>query len=338
MCPEILFERLASVKKRRKIPGVRSIKIIREASKSEFAERTEKVQQVAAPVSGVTPSPANVVIEVLLTQTQATNESPLLSADEYGRLGEIIIYARRRGAITYDEIEDMLPVETVPLEELDSLFQKLYKIGVQVILHKTRVTSQRIRAEMGTAVKNGLGKTRDIISVPVDRGFLNAKNDGTVQITRTHEKDWRAIISVKQEGGPAKEQYLLPPGVKITVTNGERVKTGHNLAAWDVRFVPVIAEVRGRVALGDIIENKTFVFETDEATGKRAKHIIEFPSNLRPRITLKDESGHKTLIVPGTRSTLARYLLSVGSRLLVDRGEIVNAGKLLALTPFLGKR
>ena len=53
-------------------------------------------------------------------------------------------------------------------------------------------------------------------------------------------------------------------------------------------------------------------------------------SNLRPRITLRDEKGEVLTLANGLE---ARYFLSAGSILSVDNGVTVQAGDVLARIP-----
>jgi DNA-directed RNA polymerase subunit beta' len=70
----------------------------------------------------------------------------------------------------------------------------------------------------------------------------------------------------------------------------------------------------------------------DEVTGLSRKVIIETrETDSRPRISIKDETG-KTLKIPDSRN-MAVYLLPVGANLLVNDGDLVAAGDILAKIP-----
>ena len=72
--------------------------------------------------------------------------------------------------------------------------------------------------------------------------------------------------------------------------------------------------------------------EVDETTGLSHKVIIDYPANMRPRLSIKDEHGKATLKIPGT-GNLARYLLPSGVHILVDKDDIVSPGDILAKIP-----
>jgi DNA-directed RNA polymerase subunit beta' len=80
------------------------------------------------------------------------------------------------------------------------------------------------------------------------------------------------------------------------------------------------------------VEGVSVKEEVDEVTGLAHKVIIDFPANMRPRISIKDEHGKATLRIPGTNQ-LARYLLPAGAHILVEKGQIVHPGDVIAKIP-----
>ena len=78
-------------------------------------------------------------------------------------------------------------------------------------------------------------------------------------------------------------------------THGHIVSKGDRIAEWDPFMMPVITEKGGIVKFQDLIEGKTLVEQTDEATGIAQRVVTEFrgtarsKEDLRPRITLLDE-------------------------------------------------
>ncbi|HXW68259.1 MAG TPA: DNA-directed RNA polymerase subunit beta', partial [Dissulfurispiraceae bacterium] len=71
--------------------------------------------------------------------------------------------------------------------------------------------------------------------------------------------------------------------------------------------------------------------EVDETTGLAHKVVIDYPAHMRPRISIKDEHG-KTVKSPGTNNP-ARYLLPAGAHMLVEKGELLAPGDILAKIP-----
>jgi DNA-directed RNA polymerase subunit beta' len=139
-------------------------------------------------------------------------------------------------------------------------------------------------------------------------------------------------IAVVDPKGREKEKYSVVYGAKLMVNNGRKVEIGQKLVEWDPYSTPILTELGGKIAHGDIIEGATVKEEVDEITGLSHKVIIDYPANMRPRISIKDEQGRITQKIPGT-NTPARYLLPAGAHILVDRNDMVYPGDILAKIP-----
>ncbi|MFQ5991339.1 MAG: DNA-directed RNA polymerase subunit beta' [Nitrospiraceae bacterium] len=154
---------------------------------------------------------------------------------------------------------------------------------------------------------------------------------------RSQEGDWvvmnrNAKIAIYDETGREREKYPVMYGAKIKLKDGERAEIGQKLVEWDPYSLFILTEVGGKIAYGDIIEGVTMKEELDEVTGLSRKVVIEQTgATLRPRVSIKDESG-KTAKVSNV-STVARYLLPVGAHILVEKGGMVHPGSVLAKIP-----
>ncbi|MBI5632469.1 MAG: DNA-directed RNA polymerase subunit beta' [Nitrospirae bacterium] len=139
-------------------------------------------------------------------------------------------------------------------------------------------------------------------------------------------------IAITDSKGREREKYSVVYGAKLHVEEGKRVEIGQKLVEWDPYSVPILTEVGGRIALGDIVEGMTVKEEVDETTGLSHKVIIEYPVNMQPRISIKDEHGKATLKIPST-GNLARYRLPSGAHIVVNKNDIVFPGDILAKMP-----
>ncbi len=176
----------------------------------------------------------------------------------------------------------------------------------------------------------------------VEQTVLQAKNSGTVKFIELSTVQDRegALVVMNRNGsialtdakGREREKYTVVYGAKLRVKEGEKVEPGQLLVEWDPYSLPIITEVGGRIAVGDLTEGVSVKEEVDEVTGLAHKVIIEYPAHMRPRVSVKDENGKATLRIPGTNA-LARYLLPSGSHVLVDRGTIVHPGDIIAKIP-----
>jgi len=139
-------------------------------------------------------------------------------------------------------------------------------------------------------------------------------------------------IALVDEEGRERRRYSVIYGAKLKVKDGDRIESSQLLAEWDPYSIPIMTEVPGQVKFGDIIEGVTMQERVDDFTGLSRKVIIESKDpNLRPRISIKDDKG-RTLQLPDTTSA-ARYLLSVGSNILVTEGDRVEAADVLVKIP-----
>ena len=139
-------------------------------------------------------------------------------------------------------------------------------------------------------------------------------------------------IAIVSDTGREREKFPVIYGAHIEVRDGDKVKVGDLLASWDPFTTPIVSEVDGTVKFGDVISGKTMQEKVDSVTGKSSRTIIESKSGEeRPRISIKDKDG-KTASLPGPVGK-ARYLLPIDAILLVEEGEEVKAGDVVAKLP-----
>lgn len=131
--------------------------------------------------------------------------------------------------------------------------------------------------------------------------------------------------------GREMERYPVIYGAELLVKDGETVTEGTKLAEWDPFNTPILSEVAGRVKFGDLITGVTIQENVDMITGKSFRKVTSSKSaDYNPRISIKD--GTKTIKLPGGRGE-ARYILPVGAIVLVNEGDEIAAGEILAKIP-----
>src|SRR5450631_4153663 len=176
----------------------------------------------------------------------------------------------------------------------------------------------------------------------IEQSSLEARNEGHVRIRNANvAKKLDGAIVMNRHGevvlvdatGREREHHRLVYGALLKVNEGDKVKAGQLLAEWDAFAMPILSEVGGIVKFGDIVEGVTMTEKLDEVTGLSRKVIVESrAADLRPRISMKDPKGGETLKLPN--STLeARYLLPVGSNIVVQDGDTIEPGDILAKIP-----
>ncbi len=177
----------------------------------------------------------------------------------------------------------------------------------------------------------------------VEQADIRARTDGKINFINLNvvEKEENRVVVMNRRGGEIavvgdsgreRERFPVIYGAHIEVKDGVRVNTGDLLVTWDPFATPIITEVDGTVKFGDISAGKTMQEKVDPVTGKSSRTIIESKSGEeRPRISIKDKDG-KTANLPES-SGKARYLLPINAILLVEEGDDVKAGDVIAKLP-----
>ncbi|MFH1991561.1 MAG: DNA-directed RNA polymerase subunit beta' [Pseudomonadota bacterium] len=177
----------------------------------------------------------------------------------------------------------------------------------------------------------------------VEQADIRARVDGTVTYIDLNvvKKGANEFVVMNRRGGEfaiigdtgrERERFPVIYGAHIVVKDGSNVGAGDLLATWDPFTTPIITEVDGTVKFGDIVAGKTMQEKVDPVTGKSSRMIIESKSGEeRPRISIKDKDG-KTAKLPES-SGMARYLLPTDAILLVEEGDEVKAGDIIAKLP-----
>ncbi|MBW1991684.1 MAG: DNA-directed RNA polymerase subunit beta' [Deltaproteobacteria bacterium] len=156
--------------------------------------------------------------------------------------------------------------------------------------------------------------------------FVEDRHGELVNLSR------QADLVIVSEKGIERERFpKLPYGAHIKVREGEEVKPGTVLAEWDPFTTPILTEVGGTIKFGDILET-TMQERLDPVTGKSSRIIVESKDpDLRPRISVKDDAG-QTARLPGSVAQ-ARYFMPVGAILMVNEGDRVYPGDVIAKIP-----
>jgi len=177
----------------------------------------------------------------------------------------------------------------------------------------------------------------------VEQADIRARVDGAIKfselnVAKNSENEYVVMnrrggkFSIVSDSGRELESFPVIYGAHLNVKDGSKVKAGDLLATWDPFTTPIIAEVDGTVKFGDIVIGRTMQEKVDPVTGKSSQTVIESKSaDERPRISIKDKDG-KTAKLPES-SGVARYVLPINAILLVEEGNAVKAGDVVAKLP-----
>jgi DNA-directed RNA polymerase subunit beta' len=142
-------------------------------------------------------------------------------------------------------------------------------------------------------------------------------------------------IVLMDEVDRERARHRVPYGAKLLIDHGASVVKGQKMAEWDPYTIPIVTEKAGIANYMDLIEGVAMREILDETTGISNRVVVDWKqasrgSELKPRITLRDEKGEVITLANGME---ARYFMSVDAILSVDSGSHVRAGDVLARIP-----
>jgi DNA-directed RNA polymerase subunit beta' len=177
-----------------------------------------------------------------------------------------------------------------------------------------------------------------IASMSATENEMKAKFDGVIQLdgvrmTTTVDDNGEKTnivigrtgeMRIVKEDNPDKTLIAnhIPYGSTIFVKDGKHIKKGDVICRWDPYNNVIIAEVAGKVKFEQIIENLTYRDEMDDQTGHREKVIIES----------KDKTKIPSVIIESGKDGKV-YNFPVGAHIVVDNGEQVKQGQIIAKIP-----
>ena len=129
---------------------------------------------------------------------------------------------------------------------------------------------------------------------------------------------------VDKKTGSVLTTNSIPYGSKLFVKNGAEITKGTRICEWDPFNALIISEVSGRVSFDSIIDGITFKEDSDEQTGYKEKVIIES----------RDKTKNPMIKVISSDSDIVRsYNLPVTSHVIVEEGDNIKAGEIIAKIP-----
>jgi DNA-directed RNA polymerase subunit beta' len=187
--------------------------------------------------------------------------------------------------------------------------------------------------EPGTQLTMRTFHTGGVAAGQFKQPIIKPKHDGTVRyidLRFVELEDGNNIVLNKNgsiaicgEDGRELENHSIVIGAVISVADGKKVKKGDTLVQWDPHNVPILSEKAGKVKFHDIIEGVTMKHEVDQTTGQEAIVIIEHKEDLHPQIIILDEHNEPA----------ANYPIPSGAHIVVEQGDKIVPGTLLAKTP-----
>jgi len=179
------------------------------------------------------------------------------------------------------------------------------------------------------AEQSSIEATVDGTVVIENRNVVKDSSGRLVSMNRTSQ------IVITDANGVERARHKVLYGAHLIVDDGSEVSRGDKLAEWDPYTTPIIVEREGVAGYVDIVDGVSMREVMDETTGISNKVIMDWRSqpkgtDLRPRITLRDEKGEVVTLANGLE---ARYFLSMDAILTVNDGAELHAGDVVARIP-----
>ncbi len=142
-------------------------------------------------------------------------------------------------------------------------------------------------------------------------------------------------LTVYDETGAQRARHRIPYGSILRVQDGDKVKANQTLVEWDPFTAPILIEREGFANYVDLVDGLSMTEQMDEATGISSKVVTDWRqtargADLRPRVTLRDESGE---VITNATGAEARYFMQPNAVLTVDDGQKVRPGDIIARVP-----
>ncbi len=194
--------------------------------------------------------------------------------------------------------------------------QSIGEPGTQLTLRTFHVggTASRLEADSQHKAKfDGKVEFENVRVVVYDDG----EEEHSVVLSRAGE------LKIVDDEGKVLISYNVPYGCEMMVEEGDMVPKGAQLCKWDPYNALIFSEIDGTLEYKDIIEGVTFTDDTDAQTGHREKVIVDS----------KDRTLVPTLVVKGKGDILRESTLPVDTHIVVDDGEKVSSGQVIAKIP-----
>ena len=118
------------------------------------------------------------------------------------------------------------------------------------------------------------------------------KNSSGVLIVMSRNME----ATLLDDEGRERAKHRIPYGSRLLADDGAEVQQGQTLAEWDPYTIPIITEKEGIAHYVDLVDGVSMREVVDEGTGIASRVVFDWKqqpkgSELRPRITLRDEKG-----------------------------------------------
>ncbi|MEZ4471804.1 MAG: DNA-directed RNA polymerase subunit beta' [bacterium] len=271
--------------------------------------------------------------ELLIPAGVALDEARVEAIENAGinrvMIRSVLTCQTKRGVCVYCYGRDLARGRMVNIGEAVGVIaaQSIGEPGTQLTMRTFHIGGAATsRAEQSTLENRAAGVVRYQNIEVVD-----AKDEAGRQFQVVMNRQGEVIIV--DETGRERERYQVIYGAKLLVPDGTAIEAGTTVAEWDPFSLPILTELPGEVRFHDVKEGVTIAEEFDEVTGLSRKVVVESrDAEMRPAIIIRDPDTHQPLKLIKGRGE-ARYMLPVGAIIVVNDGDMISAGQILAKIP-----
>jgi DNA-directed RNA polymerase subunit beta' len=201
--------------------------------------------------------------------------------------------------------------------------QSIGEPGTQLTLrtfHIGGAASRVTKRAQAVTVKGGSVEFKNIRTIKNREG-------ATVVVTRT------GMAVVHDKATSTNEEFKIPYGARLKVTDGAKAAPGELIAEWDPYTMPIVSEHEGAVVLRDVKEGVSLRTDLNKITGIVERRIIEQET----RRSERGEGGIKRLnprvIIEKGGKEVAAFPLPTDTILIVAEEQAIHVGDILAKIP-----
>ncbi|MBD3263713.1 MAG: DNA-directed RNA polymerase subunit beta', partial [Candidatus Omnitrophica bacterium] len=207
--------------------------------------------------------------------------------------------------------------------------RKLVEVGEAVGI----IAAQSI-GEPGTQLTMRTFHIGGTASRVAERAFIKSRDKGAVKYhnlkVASKGKHFvvlnrNGMVSIVNDKGMELQRNPVPQGAVVLIADNEAVEKDKVFVRWDPYSAPILVEVAGKVKYEDIIDKITIQEEMNIATGRKERVVVDFKGDYHPQILIVSDAGE----------VLGIYPLPTGAHIMVEPGDTVGGGDIIAKTPRL---
>jgi DNA-directed RNA polymerase subunit beta' len=207
--------------------------------------------------------------------------------------------------------------------------QSIGEPGTQLTMRTFHIGGAASRTAVVSQIES---KSNGVVRYTAGMRYVTNSRGELVVISRNGE------IMIHDDSGRERERHKVPYGATLMPRDGDTVKAGQILAAWDPHTRPIVTEYAGRIKFENVEEGVTVARQIDEVTGLSTLVVVDpkrrgsiQARGLRPQVKVLDERGGEIRIAGSDQSVNITF--QIGSIITVRDGQDVSVGEVLARIP-----